>query len=80
MTTTDYLDDFGRGAWYGGDYESWGDALQVSYFDVNQGIDVPLSPRQISQVPDETNLFTPRATNNLMDGYMQFHIGIAKRF
>ena len=80
MTTTDYLDDFGRGAWYGGDYESWGDALQVSYFDVNQGIDVPLTPRQISQVPDETNLFTPRATNNMMDGYMQFHIGIAKRF
>ena len=80
MTTTDYLDDFGRGAWYGGNYESWGDALQVSYFDVNQGIDVPLTPQQISNVPAETNLFTPRATNNLMDGYMQFHIGIAKRF
>ena len=35
MTTTDYLDDFGRGAWYGGDYEAWGEALDVSYFDVN---------------------------------------------
>ena len=80
MTTTDYLDDFGRGAWYGGDYEAWGEALDVSYFDVNTGQEVPLTPQQISRVPAETNLFTPRATNNLMDGYMQFHIGIARRF
>ncbi|MDC3183679.1 hypothetical protein OAT32_02680, partial [Schleiferiaceae bacterium] len=80
MTTTDYLDDFGRGAWYGGDYEAWGEALDVSYFDVNTGQEVPLTPQQISRVPAEANLFTPRATNNLMDGYMQFHIGIARRF
>ena len=80
MTTTDYLDDFGRGAWYGGNYEAWGEALDVSYFDVNTGQDVPLTPQQISRVPEEANLFTPRATNNMMDGYMQFHIGIARRF
>ena len=80
MTTTDYLDDFGRGAWYGGNYEAWGEALDVSYFDVNTGQEVPLTPQQISSVPTEANLFTPRATNNLMDGYMQFHIGIARRF
>ena len=80
MTTTDYLDDFGRGAWYGGDYEAWGEALDVSYFDVNTGQEVPLTPQQISRVPAEANLFTPRATNNIMDGYMQFHIGIARRF
>ncbi len=23
ITTTDYLDDFGRGTYYGGDYEGW---------------------------------------------------------
>ena len=80
MTTTDYLDDFGRGAWYGGDYEAWGEALDVSYFDVSTGQEVPLTPQQISRVPAEANLFTPRATNNMMDGYMQFHIGIARRF
>jgi len=80
MTTTDYLDDFGRGAWYGGDYEAWGEALDVSYFDVNAGQEVPLTPEQISRVPAEANLFTPRATNNMMDGYMQFHIGVARRF
>lgn len=80
MTTTDYLDDFGRGAWYGGNYEAWGEALDVSYFDVNTGQEVPLTPQQISRVPEEANLFTPRATNNMMDGYMQFHIGIARRF
>lgn len=79
MTTTDYLDDFGRGAWYGGDYEAWGEALDVSYYNVNTGQNVPLTPEQISRVPQEANLFTPRATNNMMDGYMQFHIGIARR-
>ena len=76
----DYLDDFGRGAWYGGDYEAWGEALDASYFDVNTGQELPLTPEQISRVPAEANLFTPRATNNMMDGYMQFHIGIARRF
>ena len=80
MTTTDYLDDFGRGAWYGGDYEAWGEALDVSYFDVNAGQEIPLTPEQISRLPVEANLFTPRATNNMMDGYMQFHIGVARRF
>jgi hypothetical protein len=80
MTTTDYLDDFGRGAWYGGDYEAWGEALDVNYFDVNMGQEVPLIPQQISRVPEEANLFTPRATNNMMDGYMQFHVGVARRF
>ena len=80
MTTTDYLDDFGRGAWYGGNYEAWGESLDVSYFDVNTGQEVPLTPQQISRVPEEANLFTPRATNNLVDGYMQFHIGVARRF
>ena len=80
MTTTDYLDDFGRGAWYGGDYEAWGEALDVSYYDVNAGGEVPLTPEQISRVPAEANLFTPRATNNMMDGFMQFHIGVARSF
>jgi hypothetical protein len=80
MTTTDYLDDFGRGAWYGGDYEAWGEALDASYFDVNTGQELPLTPQQISRVPEQANLFTPRATNNMMDGYMQFHIGVARRF
>jgi len=56
-----------------------GEALDVSYFDVNTGQEVPLTPQQISRVPEEANLFTPRATNNMMDGYMQFHIGIARR-
>ena len=80
MTTTDYLDDFGRGAWCGGSYALWGDALDVSYFNVNSGDEVSLTPEQISFIPNNFNLFTPRATNNLMDGYLQFHIGIAKKF
>jgi hypothetical protein len=80
LTTTDYLDDFGRGAWYGGNYSMWGDALDVSYFSTNTGEEVPLTADQVSNIPSDFNLFTPRATNNLMDGYLQIHIGIAKKF
>jgi hypothetical protein len=80
MTTTDYLDDFGRGAWYGGNYSWWEDALDVSYFDVESGREVPLTAEQVSDIPSDFNLFTPRATNNLMDGYLQLHIGLSRRF
>ncbi|MDA8566758.1 hypothetical protein N9K89_04430 [Schleiferiaceae bacterium] len=80
MTTTDYLDDFGRGAWYGGSYALWGDALDVSYFNTNTGEEIPLTAEQLSDIPSDFNLFTPRATNNLMDGYLQFHIGLSRRF
>jgi hypothetical protein len=44
------------------------------------GEEVPLTAEQLSDIPSDFNLFTPRATNNLMDGYLQFHIGIAKKF
>ena len=79
MTTTDYLDDFGRGAWYGGNYSLWEGALDVSYFDLDSGEEVPLSADQVSDIPSDFNLFTPRATNNLMDGYLQIHIGVVKK-
>ena len=80
ITTTDYLDDFGRGAWCGGNYSMWGDALDVNYFNTNTGEEVPLTAEQVSDIPSDFNLFTPRATNNIMDGYLQIHIGIAKKF
>ncbi|MDA8819474.1 hypothetical protein N9N66_02655 [Schleiferiaceae bacterium] len=79
MTTTDYLDDFGRGAWYGGNYSMWGDALDVSYFNTITGEEIPLTADQVSDIPSDFNLFTPRATNNIMDGYLQFHIGLSRR-
>ena len=80
MTTTDYLDDFGRGAWYGGDYDRWSDALEVGYFNANLGGQVPLTADQIAPMPVEANLFTPRATNSWMDGFVQIQFGIAKNF
>ena len=80
MTTTDYLDDFGRGAWYGGDYDRWAGNLDVGYFNANLGGEVPLTAAEIAPIPQDANLFTPRATNNMMDGYLQFHIGVARSF
>lgn len=79
MTTTDYLDDFGKGAWYGGSYERWSEALNVSYVDDAYGRNIELTPQQVSNPDERMNLFTPRARNNWADGYMQFHIGIAKQ-
>ena len=70
MSTTDYLDDFGRGAWYG-NYEMWGEALNVSYFNVSNGQDIYLTPEQVS-ISADADLFAPRATNNMMDGYYNF--------
>ena len=74
------MDDFGRGAWYGGNYEMWGEALNVSYFNVSNGQDIYLTPEQVSPTSADADLFTPRATNNMMDGYLQFHIGLARCF
>ena len=30
MTTTDYLDDFGRGTYYGGDFNSWRESVRLN--------------------------------------------------
>ena len=79
MTTTDYLDDFGRGAWFGGNYELWEESLNVGYQDVANGTTVPLSANQITEVPASINAFTPRAVNNIMDGFIQIQFGIAKK-
>lgn len=80
LSTTDYLDDFGKGSWYGGNYSAWGEALNSSYFDVNRGQFVPLTPEQISDISEDANLFAPRALNNLTDGFLQFQIGLSRVF
>jgi hypothetical protein len=80
MTTTDYLDDFGRGAWFGGNYEIWEESLDISYPNVLLGTSEPLTASNITQVPSSINAFTPRAINNIMDGFIQINFGIAKRF
>ncbi len=77
-STTDYLDDFGRGAWFGGNSSAWAEALNLQYTN-SQGQPVTINPEQISDLPEDAYLFTPRARNNWNDGYLQFHIGVAKK-
>ena len=80
MTTTDYLDDFGHGAWYGGDYDRWNETLDVGYFNANLGQTVALTGEEIAPAPEAMNLFTPRAVNAWKDGYVQFLFGISRTF
>jgi hypothetical protein len=73
-TTTDYLDDFGPGLWYGGSYQLMRD---------NQQAVDPNSPEylanlnKISAYSPDINPATYRSTNGLNDWYFQMHMGIS---
>lgn len=73
-TTTDYLDDFGPGLWYGGNYQLLRD---------NQQAVDPNSPEylanlnKISAYSPDINPATYRSTNGLNDWYFQMHMGIS---
>jgi hypothetical protein len=87
-TSTDYLDDYGPGIWYGGDYERW----------LNSVLDNPeyaQDPTLFKNVNSPTTKFynvsggkdthlklaadAPRSTNGLNDWYYQLHIGVSYR-
>ncbi len=73
-TTTDYLDDFGPGLWYGGNYQLMRD---------NQQAVDPNSPEylanlnKISAYSPDINPATYRSTNGLNDWYFQMHMGLS---
>ena len=58
MSTTDYLDDFGRGAWFGGNSSAWAEALNLQYTN-SQGVPVTINPEQISEKSAPVT-FTPQ--------------------
>jgi len=73
-TTTDYLDDFGPGLWYGGNYQLMRD---------NQEAIDPNSPEylanlnKISAYNPAINTSTYRSTNGKNDWYFQMHMGLS---
>lgn len=73
-TTTDYLDDFGPGLWYGGNYQLMRD---------NQQAVDPNSPEylanlnKISAYSPDINPASYRSTNGINDWYFQMHMGIS---
>ena len=73
-TFTDYLDDFGPGLWYGGDY----DKMLTNQQSVQQGTDDYLAKvNKISAYNAKINPSTYRSTNGLNDWYFQAHLGIS---
>jgi len=69
-TSTDYLDDFGPGLWYGGDLEAmrasqqYGDIPKADLINLNQPVDLP-----------RENTF--RSTDGINDWYFQAHLGLS---
>jgi hypothetical protein len=70
-TSTDYLDDFGPGFWYGGDVEALRANQQIQSFtstaDLNKiiGYDERIAPN------------APRSVDGLNDWYYQMHLGMS---
>jgi hypothetical protein len=74
LTMTDYLDDYGQGFTYGGNYEKWKAA--------NSDIQLPIDKRTGQQITFERafpayNTSIKRTNNLLPDMYFQNHIGIS---
>jgi len=69
-TSTDYLDDFGPGYWYGGDLEAVRDNIQID--GISQGIKNLLTPTD-SKLAE----YSIRSTNGLNDWYYQMHLGVS---
>ncbi len=71
---TDYLDDYGQGFTYGGNYEKWKAA--------NSDIQLPIDKRTGKQITFEKafpvyNSSIKRTNNLFPDMYFQNHIGIS---
>ena len=79
FTTTDYLDDFGSGVWYGGDIQKWYDASPEA-IDPNTGLK-PYSATMRDYYTGYVNqgyIQTQKRTKSMMpDGYFQFHLGLS---
>ncbi|MCF8430089.1 MAG: hypothetical protein K9G64_08145, partial [Bacteroidia bacterium] len=73
FTFTDYLDDYGNGTLYGGDYNKW---IETNNGRMDDQIQVFNTSRELKSYFPEYNLTTKRTTDIITDSYMQFHIGI----
>jgi hypothetical protein len=81
ITTSDKLDGYSNGLWFGGDidkwYESTDEAPNAAGIKVNSTI---LKEQYEDMVAAGMNPVQQRAKNKLPDGYIQFHLGLSYRF
>lgn len=84
LPLTDYLDDFGLGRLYGGNYSKWVNS--------NQNIELPSNPTRvnpstgepipynINSVFQDISSIKRRSTGVLPDSYVQLHFGVSYNF
>ena len=73
-TSTDYLDDFGPGIWFGGDYNKMVDAAFNQYDNISQS---DMNKITGSGMKSIIGANIPRSTNGLNDWYYQLHLGMS---
>lgn len=81
ITTSDKLDGYSNGLWFGGDIDQWYESTDEmpnsNGIKVNSTI---LKKQYEDMVAAGMPLQQQRAKNRLPDGYIQFHLGIGYRF
>ena len=73
-TSTDYLDDFGPGVWFGGNYDKMVETAFSKYDNISQSDMIKISG---SDLKDKIGVSIPRSTDGLNDWYYQFHLGMS---
>ncbi len=70
-TSTDYLDDFGPGLWYGGDINKLRQNVKIDEWNK------PSDLYQITQTNDKIRSGSQRSVDGLNDWYFQAHLGVS---
>jgi hypothetical protein len=73
-SSTDYLDDYGPGMWFGGDYNKMVQAAYSKYDNISQA---DMNKISGSSMKGLIGANIPRSTNGLNDWYYQLHIGMS---
>jgi hypothetical protein len=81
---SDYLDDWGSGQWYGGDYDKWAASLPVGNIDPFSKQDFGYMAGlgeyyQVEYKDKGLDLSAKKSLTALPDGYLQLHLGVAYR-
>jgi hypothetical protein len=81
---SDYLDDWGTGQWYGGDYDKWAASLPGGNIDPFSRQDMNIIAGlgeyyQVEYKDKGLDLSAKKSLTPLPDGYLQFHLGVAYR-
>jgi len=81
---SDYLDDWGSGQWYGGDFDKWVASLPAGNIDPFSKEDMNIiaglgNYYQVEYKDKGLDLSAPKSPTPLPDGFLQFHMGVAYR-